>query len=138
MPFSVSVKNTQKILAAHLKIIAALKPENELGQMVRGGAIGAHAYATKITHVWHRLGGNLQASHRIDPNYGRGPTWSAATVSLGSSPNPRTGTPANVYGYWEHDRGGEHAFYARTEAEAWRSIATGVANEFIAALPKGE
>lgn len=129
------VERTQKILKAHLQIIESLKPSGPMGAMVKGGAVAAHAYAQKITHVDT---GNLKASHRIDPNAERGPAWTAAAVLLGSSPHPRSGIPAEQYGFYEHDRGGSHAFYERTAQEAFPRIARGAVVELLRHFPQGE
>lgn len=132
----------QKALQAHLQIVKALQPDSDLGAAVKGVALGAHAYAQKIVHVDTA---NLKNALRIDPHYGAvggygtgaGRHWTAAAVEVGGWPHPRSGVPANVYGYWEHDRGGSHAFFDRTVREAGDRLVRAAGTELAARLPQG-
>lgn len=98
-----------------------LRPSGALGKAIKEATLHLHQYAVQITHVDT---GALRASHvpevrgamgRIYPN-------PAATRSDGKKPAH--------YGIYEHRRGGAHAFYARTVAEAGRG-AHGVAFKVI-------
>jgi hypothetical protein len=117
------------------KQIAALRPDGAVGRAVQVGLSEAHRYVVYITHV---KTGALRASHRmayqpfgnvargwiyIDPESG-GFEWVNKTSGNGKRRvyNASKDTPAQ-YGPKEHARGGEHAFYARTEVEAGPRIA---------------
>lgn len=120
MPYDVklSLEGIQEVQARMLRRIAALKPEGTAGQAVRDALIALQRYAVQVTHVGKYVGaGALKNSHRIGYEGGL-----EGTIYIDpSSVSPRRGTtkayPA-VYGVYEHARGGEHAFYDRTEAEA--------------------
>ena len=118
----------------NLRQIAAIRPEGALGRAVQVGLTETHRYVLYITHV---KTGALRASHRmlfapfggtargtiyIDPDSG-GFEWVAKANGNGKRRqyNQHKETPV-VYGPKEHARGGEHAFYARTEAEAGARI----------------
>lgn len=114
----------------NLRQIAALRPDNTVGRAVQVGLTEAHKYTVFITHV---KSGALRASHRmlyqpfgsvargiiyIDENTGG---FEFVNKANGHGKrrvyNASKETPAQ-YGPKEHARGGTHAFYARTEAEA--------------------
>lgn len=118
MPYTpqLTLENAQEVQARNLRRIANLRPEGAAGEAVRDAAVALHRHAVQITHVGKYIGGGaLKNAHRmrveelesmiyIDP----------AVVS------PRRGKrkykPAE-YGVYEHERGGEHAFYDRTHDE---------------------
>ena len=115
MPYTpqYTLEGAQEVQARNIRRIANLRPEGAAGEAVRDAAVAMHRHAVQITHVGKYVGGGaLKNSHRmsvsdlesliyIDPN----------VVS------PRRGKrkykPA-IYGVYEHERGGEHAFYDRT------------------------
>lgn len=85
-----------------------------LGRAIQWGTAAAHRYAVSITHV---LTGSLRASHRMAVSGLQG------RISLDPrARNPRSRQRTAVYGPVEEARGGEHAFYRRTVAEAGRKI----------------
>lgn len=112
----------------NLRQISALRPGNTLGQAVQVGLTEAHRYTVYITHV---KSGALRASHRMlfQPvgNVARGMIYidpSAGGFEFVNGErrhNPNKERPAQ-YGPTEHARGGDHAFYARTETEAGARI----------------
>lgn len=95
----------------NLQRIARLRPEGELGQAIKDTTLGAHRFAVQITHVWPVLGGGLRAAHRAEVKGLRGRVFIDP-----SAVNPRGGKPS-IYGFYENRRGGDHAFYDRTEEE---------------------
>lgn len=93
----------------------AASQADELGQAVHVAAQHASAYAIQISHVWT---GALQESHSIDQKGARAVIY----------PNPGVINPISLqspaeYAPYEHARGGEHAFYARTVNERGQAIA---------------
>jgi hypothetical protein len=127
---NLTITGLQEAQQANLRLIAAMKPGGRLAGAVQYGAIEAHRYAVAISHVWIYRGGGMKASHRIAWNGGL-----EATISLDpSAVNPRGQRPA-VYGYYEHRRGGEHAFYKRTEVERGATIAKNMREYFLKGLP---
>ena len=116
------IKGIQKAQAANNRALAAVRPRGALGRAVQWGIAEAHRYAVTITHV---DSGALRASHRM--RYQEGGRWARGRMMIdASSVNPRGAKPS-VYGPIEHERGGSHAFYARTESERGRRILTGMA-----------
>lgn len=129
-----SIANIQRMQDDNLRKIGALSPQGELGEAVRDVMVGAHRYAVSITHVGRYIqtrtgkyryarpgeaavgGGALRASHRMefaeDTQGARGRIFIDPNTT-----NPLTGDKPVEYGVYEHRRGGEHAFYARTIGE---------------------
>lgn len=103
------IKGIQEAQAANIKRIAALKPQGELGQVIKAQTTAAHRYAISITHV---ITGSLRASHRMELKGLRGRIY----LDPGAV-NPRTKQKPSIYGFYENKRGGEHAFYDRTVEE---------------------
>jgi hypothetical protein len=131
---SASIASIQRMQDDNLRKIGALSPQGELGEAVRDVMVGAHRYAVSITHVGRyiqtrsgkyryarpgeaaRGGGALRASHRMEfAEDGQGATGRIFIDP--STINPLTGHKPVEYGLYEHRRGGEHAFYARTIGE---------------------
>lgn len=104
-----SITGLQEAQAANEKRIAVLKPSGELGQAIKDLTITGHRYAVQITHVWIYLGGGLRAAHRMEIKGLRGRIYIDPRAV-----NPR-GQKPSVYGPYENARGGDHAFYDRTE-----------------------
>lgn len=127
MPFKSTIQGIQEAQRANEQLIAAMKPSGALGRMVQYATVLAHRYTVAITHVDT---GALRASHRMNVLGGRGEIYLDPTAT-----NPRTGTPTAEYGPTEHARGGDHAFYERTEREAGLSIATEAGQVFVRGLP---
>lgn len=127
----VTLKTTVQGQAEALAAVQRLEREIAAGRGLRR-AVGLAAerlqrYARTVTHVDT---GELQASHR---SLYTGPL--TAEVSLDrAARNLHDGRPY-VYGVYEHARGGGHAFYARTVAEAGDSALAAAAGAFAASLP---
>jgi hypothetical protein len=111
---SLSIKYLQEAQAKNNKAIAALKPSGEFGRVVRDVTIYAHRHGVAITHVDT---GTLKAGHRMQVRGLRGRIY----IDPGAI-NPRSHQRAAVYGIYEHERGGEHAFYDRVGREVGPEI----------------
>ena len=130
----VSIENIQEFQARNQEQIAALQPSGALGEAAKVAALELGRYAISITHVgryiqsksgkWRyarpheqgRGGGALRASHRIA--FVESTRDATATISIDpNTTNPLTGQKPSVYGGYEHQRGGAHAFYARAVNE---------------------
>ena len=129
-----TIENIQEVQARNQQMIAALQPRGALGEGVKVAGAELMRYAISITHVgryiqsksgrWRyarpnepgRGGGALRALHRID--FAQSGGDATATISLDKDAvNPLTGQKPSVYGVYEHQRGREHAFYARAVRE---------------------
>ncbi len=104
-----SITGLQEAQAANEKRIASLQPSGELGQAIKDVTLIGHRYAVQITHVWKYLGGGLRAAHRMKVTGLRGEIYIDPRAV-----NPRGQKPV-VYGPYENARGGDHAFYDRTQ-----------------------
>lgn len=105
-----TITGIQELQDDNARSIAALQPKGALGQAVKHVTTGAHRYVVAITHVDT---GALRASHRMEVNGLRGRIYIDPTAR-----NPRSGQRTAVYGEFEHDRGGSHAFYDRAADES--------------------
>ena len=111
-----TIEGIQGAQQANLRAIAALRPSGALGQAIRGASLAAHRYAVAVTHVDT---GALRASHRVHLRGLEG------VISIDpAAVNPRSRKRPAEYGVYEHARGGSHAFYERTVAEAGPRIAS--------------
>jgi hypothetical protein len=106
--------------------IQALRPGGKSHRAVREALQAAFRYVLSITHVFIFKGGGLRASHRMI--YTTTPNRGIIEIDQ-SAVNPRGQRPY-LYGPKEHARGGDHAFYKRTEDEA----GAGIAREFEAIM----
>ena len=129
MPFDVNLTITglQEAMDLNLRAIAALQPQGALGRAVQVGTTMAHRAAVAITHVDT---GALRASHRMEVKSTRGRIYIDP-----SARNPRSGQLTAVYGFFEHERGGSHAFYDRVEREFGREILDTMADIVRQGLP---
>ena len=87
----------------------AAKVASQGGQMQQAVGIAsrrARAYAVEVSHVWT---GALKASHTIEQTGAHAEIYPSPAVI-----NPRTKRSPAEYGPFEHRKGGDHAFYART------------------------
>lgn len=126
----VDIKGIQQLQAANLQMIRALSPVGAMGQAVLAVTQAMHRVSVILTHV---DSGALRASHRIEhqPRNLRGRVF----IDPGTV-NPRGQRPAE-YGYYEHERGGSHAFYRQaSDAQGEGQLANG-AQVIIRAMPKG-
>jgi len=116
-----TIKGIQRAQAANNRALAAVQPRGGLGRAVQWGIAEAQRYAVAITHVDT---GALRASHRTRFEQRR--RWARGRMMIdASSVNPHGGRPS-LYGPIEHDRGGGHAFYERTQRERGKRILVGM------------
>lgn len=104
-----TITGLQEVMARNDRRIARLRSNSDLGRAIQGATAEAHRYAVAVTHVDT---GSLRASHRMEVNGLHGRVYLAPEAI-----NPRSRQKTSVYGYYEHERGGEHAFYERTVNE---------------------
>lgn len=120
---NMTITGIQEAQRANLQAIAALKPRGAFGRMVIYVTREAQRDAVAITHVDT---GALRASHRVKVQGLRG--WVYIDPS---SVNPRSGERPAVYGVYEHERGGSHAFYQRVVDERGQEIAERALRELM-------
>jgi len=129
MALTMTIEGIQAAQAACNRALAAVKPRGALGEAVRWGIAEGHRYAVSITHVDT---GALRASHRTKFQEGR--SWARGRMFIAAdSVNPRGQRPS-VYGPIEHDRGGSHAFYERTQGERGSHILRAMADIVVRGL----
>jgi len=104
----ITIKGLQETQRANLSNIAAMQPSGVFGLAIKNATIQAHSYEAFVIHVDT---GGLKSSRHIQINGLEGKVFTDP-AAIGPS-----GRPA-VYGYWEHNRGGSHAFAERTVREA--------------------
>jgi len=112
MPIQVNIKGLQKLQAANLKAINALKPKHALGKALKEGTAQVHRLS--VAYTPHDTGA-LRASHRIKIDTRQ----VVGRVSLDrTARNPRSGMRTAEYGYYLHQQGqvpgvrsGIRAFY---------------------------
>jgi len=129
MSLNVTIEGIQEAQAACNRALAAVRPRGALGEAVRWGIAEGHRYAVAITHVDT---GALRASHRTAFQEKRNAALGRMFIAA-DSVNPRGQRPS-VYGPVEHDRGGGHAFYARTQRERGQHILRAMADIVIREL----
>lgn len=106
--WKLTIKGLEEAQAVNRRRLAALQPGNEFGRAVQYAVEEFQWYAKMITHIDTSA---LQASH-LGEVYGlRGRVYINP-----SAINPRGQRP-EIYGTYEHARGGSHAFYDRSVAE---------------------
>lgn len=125
-----TIKGLQEAQQANQRRLAELKPSGALGRAVQYATAATQRYAIGITHVDT---GSLRASHlvRLEAGGLRGVIYIDPNAV-----NPRSGLKTSVYGPTEHARGGSHAFYERTVAEAGPQIEKQAGNMVRVALVK--
>lgn len=116
-----TLEGAQEVQERNLRRIANLRPEGAAGEAVRDAAIALHRHVVQITHVGKYVGGGaLKNAHRMRVDELEAMIYIDPAVT-----SPRRGKrkyrPA-VYGVYEHERGGEHAFYDRTHEEIGESV----------------
>ena len=135
MPVTVQGVTLKTTVQGQAEAVAAVQQMEREIRSARGAfrrAIGRAAehsqrYARQITHVDT---GELQAAHRAAYT---APLRAEVYIDQGRT-NIRGGHP-HIYGVYEHNRGGGHAFYARTVSEEGTAILAEAANTIIASLP---
>lgn len=146
MSLSGTIKGLQEAQRWNVRAIAALRPAGALGRAIQWGTTQAHRFAVGFTHVDT---GALRLAHRmaisngifggttgrvfIDPS---APAIERQRTKYGIKIIRRrrvsyAGTRPAVYGPYEHERGGEHAFYRRVVDEHGREISEGM-NRMVA------
>lgn len=116
--FSAEIGDLEELQRLNAAMIAELKPSGALGRAVQRITLLAQRYAIDITH---RDTGALAGSHRVDVQGHQGRIFLDPSAS-----NPRSRQLVSRYGAFEHERGGDHAFYERTANEADRFVGEGV------------
>lgn len=103
MPFT--VRGLEKIQAARLQLLKAMEPQGAFGRAV---LYATTELAQGVMERIHVDTGTYRAAQipRVQGLVGR--------VYTGAYRNPKSGTPASVYGPYEEARGGSHAAYANT------------------------
>lgn len=128
-----SLEGEQEVQQRNLRRIANMKPEGAAGEAVRDAAVALHRHAVQITHVGKYVGGGaLKNSHRM-----RVEGLEAAIYIDPSAISPRRTRKKqkpSVYGVYEHERGGEHAFYDRTVDEIGGQVSARAAKHIMEAV----
>lgn len=110
-----TITGLQQMMARNDRRIARLRTNSDFGKAIQEATADAHRYAVALTHVDT---GSLRASHRMEVDGLQGRVYLAPEAV-----NPRSRQKTAVYGYYEHERGGSHAFYERTVNERGAQIA---------------
>lgn len=105
----VTIKGLQEAQQRNMRRVAMFRPNGKIAQAIKRLTTGTHRYAVGITHVDT---GSLRASHRMEVSNDRGRIYISP-----SAVNPRSKQRPAVYGVYEHQRGGSHAFYKRAVDE---------------------
>lgn len=128
-----SIEGIQEATARNNRRIAALKPGGAAEEAARDAIVALHRYAVGITHVGkYEGGGALKSSHRMEVNGLEGMVYIDPS-SVSPRRTKRKYRPAE-YGVYENERGGEHAFYARTVEEAGPGVVAEVKRRVIEAV----
>lgn len=109
---SLNIYGIQQAQRENLRWLALLRPDGLLGQAAKVMLAAAQKYAVNITHVDT---GALKSSEQVYLVGNRG------MVFLDPNAVGPHGKPS-YYGPYEHNRGGEHAFFDRTVEEAGEQI----------------
>jgi hypothetical protein len=108
---TIGISGIQAAQRGNAELMAKFKPGGSFSKAIWRITMSLHRYAVSITHV---VTGSLRGSHRmkmVDDITGR-------IYIDRSSVNPKNRQRPYVYGSYEEERGGEHAFYQRTVDEA--------------------
>lgn len=130
MTVTLGISGIQQAQQANLKMIASLKPNGSLARAIKYGTIQAERYAVSITHVDT---GGLRASHRI--KFRSYPAEGTIYLDPAARNPRRRNAKPSTYGFYEHNRGGSHAFYERTADEAGPSIIDTMISIYRQGLP---
>lgn len=123
----ITIKGIQEAQAANQRLMAAVKPTGALGRAIQYMASEAMRMSMTYTHVDT---GALKASHRTKQE---GPARWRIYLDPRAT-NPRNGRLTSIYGPYEHNRGGMHAFYERTYTNGG-SLAQRAAQYLRSSLP---
>ena len=105
----ITIKGIQETQRANQANIAAMRPTGLFGLAIKNATIQAQTYEASLIHVDT---GALKSSRLMRIRGLEGQIYSDP-----SAVSPKGSRPA-VYGYFEHQRGGSHAFSKRTVDEA--------------------
>lgn len=125
--YSVKLEGFDKLQEAMLKAIEAVKPSGELGDSVKQALVMAQAYAAQITD---QDTGTLARSHLIQYAGGSSGFVYPSPYNI----NPKSRKPAAYYAIYEENRGGGHAFYARTIDERGQAILSKTGQRIVQAF----
>lgn len=109
-----TITGLQQAQAANIKLIGELKPSGAFGRAIQYATVQAHRGAVTRTHVDT---GATRGAHRMTVDGLHGEIYLDP-----SARNPRSKEQVGMYGFYEHERGGAHAFYERTVAEQGATI----------------
>lgn len=123
----VTIEGLQKAQQQNQRRIAALKPTGVFGEAIRYATAELQRFAIAATHVDT---GALKSSHMMEVDGLRGRIF----LSPGAV-NPQGQRPA-VYGVYEHDRGGSHAFYELTVADHGQQVTSRAVEKIRAAVER--
>jgi len=113
--YRVQMQGFDQAQAAMKRAVAAVKPDGELGAAVKEALFMAQAYAAQVTHIDT---GTLSRSHLIQYTGGADGFVYPSPYNI----NPKSHKSASYYAIYEENRGGAHAFYARTISEHGQAI----------------
>lgn len=100
----IEIRGLRETQARLERLLEEVSAQGNLEGIVAKGTLRAHRYAVGITHVWHIHGGRLKNSHFPRVQVAGNQVYGVIGTNV-------------VYAPIEHNRGGSHAFYARTVAE---------------------
>jgi len=104
----ITIKGLQETQRANQENVAAMRPTGIFGLAIKNATIQAQAYEAGVIHVDT---GALKSSRLIKVVGLQGQIYTDPGA-YGPSGRPY------IYGFWEHKRGGSHAFAERTVKEA--------------------
>lgn len=120
-----------ELLTALNVIVKTMRPSGAVERATRLSIDMARRYAASITH---RQSGILASAHTSSFEVGGGDF--RGRIYLDPAVKGERGTPPSIYGLAEHAKGGSHAFYERTAAEAWPSIKNMLDDVIVGSLPR--
>lgn len=112
--YSVELQGFREAQAAMLRAVEAVQPSGAMGEATKEALFMAQAYAASITHQDTTT---LSLSHLIQYDSSGGFVYPSPY-----NINPKSHKPPSYYAIYEENRGGDHAFYARTVDEQGQAI----------------
>ena len=126
MTVRVDITGIEDARRAMEQAVRAMRPNDAFGKALKATTEHAYLYARQITHIDT---GALRASHRMQ-FFGKYAEIYPDPAAVRSD-NKR---PAE-YAIYEHNRGGAHAFYARTVLEDGKQAAQSGLRLLVKAMP---
>lgn len=126
MTVKVDIQGIEDARRAMEQAVRAMKPNDAFGKALKATTEHAYLYARQITHIDT---GALRASHRMQFFGKYAEIYPDPTAVRGDNKRPAE------YGIYEHNRGGTHAFYARTVLEDGDSAAQAGIRLLLKAMP---